>query len=214
MSPPDTEESIEASVKAGIVLGAEVWTKQYEKVSTTTTKTATVPVIPGYEGWLDAGCRRSPCPNVTDGIHFQVTNFRLTYPGYGQGDLWSRPHALQPTAGRPAARNDRATHCDHLPAIVVPPGAFQLARPEPPATILVCVSGHQRCKSRVIAGGTGLALRRDERIALARGSRIYATGTVRRGRIVVRAQRRLRAGGYSMLVSGPTRSSMFSVTLR
>ena len=215
----DTEESIAASVKAGIVLGAEVWTKQYEKVSTTTTKTATVPVVAGYEGWLNTQVPTLTLSGTfTDGIHFQVTNFTLTAPGYGQGDLlelvptpYSQP--LDDPAAQPA-RTDRATHCDHLPAIVVPPGATQLARPAPPPIIVVCVKGRRRCESRVIAGGAGLRLRRGERIALARGARIYAIGTDRRGNIVVRARRRLRAGGYSMLVSGPTRSSMFSITLR
>ncbi len=215
----NTEESISATVKAGIVLGAEVWTSQYEEVATTTTKTATVPVIPGYEGWLNTQVPTLTLSGTfTDGIHFQVTDFRLTAPGYGQGDLlalvptpYSQP-LNDPNAKPP--RDDRSAVCDHLPAIVVPPGAVRLTRPAPAPTITVCVSGHRKCNSRVIAGGTGLGLRRGDRVALARGSRIYATGTYGRGKMTVHARRTLPRGAYSMLVSGPKQSSLFSIALR
>jgi hypothetical protein len=215
----DTEVTISATAKAAIVLGAEVWSKQYEGVSTTTTKTATVPVIAGYEGWINTQVPTLTLSGtITDGIHLQVTNFRLALPGYGEGALlalvdtaYSQP--LDDPSLMPP-RSDRSAVCDHLPAIVVPPGAIRLPRPAPAPTISVCVSGHRKCNSRAIAGSGGLGLRSGDRVALARGSRIYATGTDRHGKVVLRAPKPLRAGGYSMLVISSTRSTMSSITVR
>lgn len=216
----NTEVSISSSVKVGILkLEGEVYTKQYENVSTTTTKTATVPVVAGYEGWINSQVPTlTVSGTITDGIHFQVTDFRLTYPGYGQGDLlelvptpYSQP--LNDPAANPP-RQDRATHCDKLPPIVVPPGSFQLTRPAPGPTISICVAGRRKCNVRQIMTGAGFRLTSTARVALARGPRIYATGAEHKGKIVVRTQRPLPTGAYSMLVSGPSHSSMLSITLR
>jgi hypothetical protein len=215
----NTEESISGSVQVGILkVEAEVFTKQYEKVSTTTTKTATVPVVAGYEGWLNTQVPTlTVSGTITDGIHFQVTDFRLTYPGYGQGDLlelvptpYGQP--LDDPAAKPA-RADRATHCDHLPPIVVPPGGIKVTRPAPGPTISVCVSGRRKCHVRKIVAGAGFRLPRDARVGLAHGSKIVATGIDQRGNAVVHSRRPLPAGAYTMLVSGRRHSSMLSITL-
>ncbi len=216
----NTEETISGSVKAGILkVQAEAWTSQYEKVSTTTTKTATVPVVPGYEGWINTQVPTLTVDGtITDGVHFQVSNFILTYPGYGQQgllDLVPTPYSQpldDPTAT--PARNDRATHCDKLPPIVVPPGGVRLARPAPGPTIAVCVKGRRKCHLRHIVTGAVSRVPRNARVALARGSQIVATGNDRRGKIVVHARRPLPVGVYTVLVSSRRNSSMFSIRLR
>lgn len=215
------EESLSTSVKLGILTAeAEATTKQFEKVGTTTSRTSTVVIPPGWEGWTETQVPTASVSGyITDGIHFKVVDFELSYPGYGAPNMDKilftgiRQRMEDPTANPP--RNDRHEHCDGLPPLTVPQVA-QLSQPGSGVSVSICTNnGRYRCIARQLVTASTVPLTASRaNVALARGSFIYATGTVRNGRILLRAKRQVRAGAYTLILSRPHDSTMLQVTIR
>lgn len=214
------EEALDAEVKLGILKTEfEVSTHQFEAIKSGTEVKQGVEIPPGYEGFV---VTRWPTAlangTVTDGIHFQVTSFELSYPGFGtpSGDLskiYVAPLSvpLEDRTTNPP-RNDRAKYCSGLPPIVV---GNQPAQETPAPVIWICLARHRTCdKERLeLANAFGL-VSGNAAVALVRGSRVYATGADTRGRIRLHATRPLRAGSYSVFINRAGRESMVSAVLQ
>ena len=213
------EESLDAEVKLGILkTELEASTKQHEEIKNGTEVKQAVEIPPDYEGYV---VTRWPTVladgTITDGIHFQVTSFELSYPGFGTGSgdlskIYVAPLALPlEDASAMPPRDDRAKYCNGLPKIVV---GTQLARATRGPVISVCVAGHRKCTKEPLdlANASGL-LSGNASVGLARGSRVYATGTDKKGRITVHAARPLRRGSYTLFINRPRHETMVSAKL-
>jgi hypothetical protein len=213
------EEALDAEVKLGILkTELDVSTKQYDAISTGSEIRQSVPVSPGYEGYV---ATRWPTVladgTITDGIHFQVTSFELSYPGFGitggnlgQIDVVPVSEPLTDSTAKPP-RDDYTKYCTGLPPIVV---QGQLAQATAGPVVTVCVAGHRRCGTRplVLANASRL-ISGNATVAFVRGRRVYATGPDRHGRITVHAARPVRSGSYTMLINGRNRETMVSAKL-
>ena len=214
------EESV--SVKASLAfLGlakasveAEVKSKQLDEVATKLTQTNEVSVGPGTIGYTES---RVPTAyldgdaHVTNGVNLiTVTNLELTYPGFGAGSInkvdWTSRH-------KEMTAQDRQNHCAGLPPIY-PPSALRGAQSPSGHSLVVCTGHDGGCARRRIIAGIDEAIPPGTKLTLARGRQIYATGTAGKRGGVLHARRRIRAGPYALLLSGPHHTTMVQASVR
>jgi hypothetical protein len=201
-------ESVSLSVKLGIFKAeSDIETKELEKVSSTTGETAAVTVAPDEKGWIDTQVPTATATGyITDGIHFEVTNFSLFYPGYRAKG--SDKEVIYTGVHEKFSGNEQGVDCSQL-KLSLPSVSARGASPGLP----VSICRFRRCITRLITLGP-LAIRPKTRMALARGTRIYATGTAGKTRIVLHARRGVPLGRYLLILIGPHRSTMLTVALR
>ncbi|MBV8946484.1 MAG: hypothetical protein JOZ95_13755 [Solirubrobacterales bacterium] len=200
------DQSVSLSVKVGIIkLEGETEFSELEKISSGLGTTGTVEVAPGEKGWLETRVPTASATGyITDGIHFQVTNFELTFPGYR---LKGSNNSIIFTSVHDKLGDDQKL-CKNL-ALTLPPAPVALGA-GPGLPILICTA--RRCTTRVMT--LAPAIRPNTEVTLARGTRIYATGTAGRLRIVLRARRHVPPGRYVLFLTGPRRTTMRQVTVR
>lgn len=193
---------------------AEVKSKQLEEVATKTTHTNSVSVEPGEIGYTVTKVPTAALTGdtqVTSGVNLiDVTNVALNYPGYGDQAInkidWTSFH-------NDMTSQERHDRCSVLPPLNPTTGTLGASRPASGPTVVICGRG-RGCVNRRTVTGIGQPIRRGTRVSLARGRLIYATGTMGKARGVLRAQRRVRPGTYTLLLSGPRNASMLSVKVR
>jgi hypothetical protein len=191
------ETKVSADAKAGILKTTlDVTAKQFTEITEGRKVTVDVPVSPGEEGWAF-----SLWPTVTwsgtltDNQNIKVTNWTLTYPGYGNSNSVIVPGAKSPMY---AKDSDVAKTCDTLdPSFKVSP-SLGAARG---LAISVCVAGVRGCHKRSLDLSDASRFPSGHAsVMLDRGSRVYASGTDRKGAITLHAARRLRPGDYSLVI--------------
>ncbi len=209
------QQSLNTSITVGIVKAeAEIFTGQREKVTTTLGQSEGVAVAPGWKGWIDTQVPTvTGSVSLTSNIHLlQISNVDLSYPGYGSESInklfFTGVHDPFSTTNP----DDQKVHCGDLePPLTLPPGALG-SGPASGLPISICTSS-RRCTTRHVI--TSLPpVRPNTNVALARGSRIYASGIAGRKGIVLRARRLVGAGTYLLLLSGPAGATMRQVTVR
>jgi hypothetical protein len=97
------------------------------------------------------------------------------------------------------------------PAPAGPPTRFRRLR------LVICgtLKAHgRRCRSRLATGPATFTAPRRARACLTRHGRMYATGTARRGRLVLHSHRRLRAGHYTLTLRSRGATTRTPITLR
>jgi hypothetical protein len=213
------EESM--SVKASLAfiglakasVEAEVKSKQLDEIKTKLTQTNSVSVSPGTIGYT---ATRVPTAyldgytHVTHGVNLiNVTNLELTYPGYGNQAIdkidWSAVH-------RKMTAQDIQEHCHDLPPIY-PSGTLGSPQRSHGAVVMICPGGGGGCGRSRQLNGIDQSIRAGTKLTLVRGQTIYAVGIARGPTRTLHAQRRVRPGGYQLLLSGPRESATLSVTL-
>jgi hypothetical protein len=110
--------------------------------------------------------------------------------------------ALRGSGSKPAQAPAPATSVAGAPASVAAAplaGAPARTRPAAPPRLVICrkVAQRRRCATRTVAGAP-LPTLAGARASLRRRGLVYATGTARRGRVVLDARRRVPAGRYSL----------------
>jgi hypothetical protein len=213
------EESM--SVKASLAfigfakasVEAEVKSKQLDEIKTKLTQTNSVSVSPdtiGYTATRVPTAYLDGYTHVTHGVNLiNVTNLELTYPGYGNKAIdkidWSAVH-------RKMTAQDIQEHCHDLPPIY-PSGTLGSPQHSRGAVVMICTGSGGGCgRSRQLTG-TDQSIPAGTKLTLARGQTIYAAGVARRPTSTLHARRRVRPGGYQLLLSGPRDSATLSVTL-
>lgn len=215
------DESLSTKVKldfiglAGASVTAEVNSEQLDEVSTDLKQTNGVSVAPGTIGFTESRvptASLSGDTNITSGVNLiAVTNLELTYPGFGRGSInrvdWRSVH-------QDMTADDRKDHCDNLPALY-PIAATSVSKPPREHRVTVCPSGHRRCTRLWLDTGTRLRIPKGTNLTLARGSVIYASGTVGKRRTVLRATRHVGPGRrYALVLSGPRQNTMLQIMVR
>ena len=213
--------SVKASVEilevAKISVEAEVKSKQLDEVATRTTQTNSVSVEPGEIGWTETQvptASLSGTYSITNGGNqINVTNVDLNFPGFGDPNDKSL-NAISFTAKHEKMTDqDRMDRCAALPPLKPAGSALGASRQASSHTLLVCGRG-RGCANRRKVTGIDQPIARGTRVALARGRVIYATGVMGKGGGVLRAQRPVRRGRYTLLLSGPHKATMLSATVR
>jgi hypothetical protein len=214
------EESVSVKASLGFLglakasVEAEVKSKQLDEVATKLTQTNAVSVAPGTIGSTES---RVPTAyldgdaHVTNGVNLiTVTNLELTYPGFGAGSInkvdWTSRH-------KDMTAQDRQDHCAGLPP-VYPTGTARGSRSPSRDRFVICTGKGGGCAGRRVMTGVDPPPRAGTKLTLARGRQIYATGTAGRRGGVLYAHRQVRAGPYTLLLSGPHDTTMLQVTVR
>ena len=218
----ETSLSVKASVEilevAKASIEAEVTNKQMDEVSTKTTQTNSVSVEPGEIGWTET---QVPVATLTGtysitngGNQINVTNVALALPGFGDPTNKSLNQMTFTAKHEKMTDQDRKDRCSVLPPLnpagIAAPGA---PRPATSHTLVICGRG-RGCANRRTVSGIDQPLTRGTRVSLVRGRVIYATGVIGKGGGVLRAQRPVRRGSYTLLLSGPHNTSMLSAKVR
>jgi hypothetical protein len=213
------DESISVKAKLGFIglakasITAEVNSKQLDEVATKLKQTNTVSVAPGTIGYTTV---RTPTAyldgdaHVTDGVNLiTVTNLELTYPGFGNKAInkldWTNVH-------KSMTDQERHDRCAGLPP-VYPTSAPGAKRHVGTNLVVWILQARGHAKRRLITG-INQAVPAGTKLTLARGRAVYATGTVGKSRIVLRAGRRVPAGSYTLFLSRPHDLTMLAVTVR
>lgn len=208
-SSTSIDAELTASVKVGILTAeASAGTKDTNKLSNGTGTDEEVAVAPGEKGWIDTRVPTSSVTGaITDGSTFKVINFQLNYPGYGSGDI----NSIFFKGVHEKISGDDQRLCSGLILNLPPSGLARGAGPGFPITI--CRSNTRHCTTRFVTGRLP-AIRGNTRVALVRGTRVYASGTAGKTRIVLHARRRVPRGAYLLLLSGPHQNRMLSIHVR
>lgn len=189
---------------------AEVKSRQLEEVATKTTHTNAVSVEHGEFGYTVTRVPTAALTGntqVTSGVNLiNVTNVELNYPGYGDQAInkidWTSVHKEMTSQ----QRHDR---CSALPPLNPTTAVLRASGPR----LVICGRG-RGCANRRTVTGIDQPIRRGARVSLVRGRLLYATGTMGRTRVVLRAQRRVRPGNYTLLLTSSHSSTMLTVTVR
>lgn len=220
------EESLSASLKLGFLkLELEAISKQFERTSNTLGESHAVAVAPGWKGWIDTQVPTASVTGyITDNVHFKVTNFELSYPGYGEPEglrkiAWTGVHDSMTS-------EDQSSRCAKLPTLT-PPGVVGRTQRATGLAITVCTSTHSPAHGARASDAASCATRRvlheyriplaanKEHLLLTRRHTVYATGIVsKKRRVILTANHKLRLGVYTLLLTTPRQSSMLPVTLR
>jgi hypothetical protein len=213
------DEELSASVKLGFLglektsIEAEVHSKQLDEVATETEQRNSVSVEPGEVGYTETQVPTAYINGtayVTDGVNLiTITNVELTYPGYGNQAInkiqWTDVHRLMD-------EKQRAAHCDQLPALA--PASAALTAPRPNSDAVVLCAGSGACTGNELISDNPLPITAGTRLTLARGTKIYASGTAGKRRIVLHRRRPVGAGTYTLIVSSRRRTTLLEATLR
>lgn len=214
--------SVKASVEilevAKVSVEAEVNSKQLDEVATKTTQTNSVSVEPGEIGWTET---QVPTATLTGtysitngGSQINVINVVLNFPGFGVPDDKSLNAISFTSKHEKMTDQDRKDRCSVLPPLnpagIAAPGAPGAATSH---TLVICGRG-RGCANRRTVTGIDQPLTRGTRVSLVRGRVIYATGVIGNRGGVLRAQRPVRRGSYTLLLSGPHNASMLSAKVR
>jgi hypothetical protein len=212
-------EAVSTKVKLGFIglaaasIEAEVNSKQLDEVATTLKQANSVSVAPGTIGYTET---RVPTAyltgdaDITSGVNIvKVTHIELTYPGYGNAAVnkvdWRNVH-------QDMTALDRQEHCAAIPPLY-PIKATSVGETRPSHLVVVCTS-NRRCTNRRLIVGVQLSIPAGTKLTLARGRVIYALGSAGKRGIVLSATRQVRAGAYTLLLSGQHASTMLEVTIR
>jgi hypothetical protein len=183
----------------------EVFSKQSQSFSTTTTSTNAVSVLPRWKGWTETRVLTafvSGSAYITAGINklIQVTDIDLSFPGYRDpSDKTDTP--IQYIGYRtPMTQYDIASRCGAINGLAgVKPGAPRSVE------LTLCHPGGG-CVTRNVTGtpppGSGQAT-----VSLARGGRTYATGTDTNGQIQLNGQQPISPGEYTLTIQQNTGTS-------
>jgi hypothetical protein len=200
------EESVSVKASLGFLglakasVEAEVKSKQLDEVATKLKQTNAVSVAHGTIGYTES---RVPTAYLDGDAH-------ITNPGFGSGAInkvdWTSRH-------KDMTAQDRQAHCAGLPP-VYPPSA--LRGPQPPSghQLVICTGHGGGCADRRLITGVDPPPPAGTKLTLARGLRIYATGTARKSGGVLTARRRVRAGLYTLLLSGRHGTTMLEARVR
>jgi hypothetical protein len=214
------EESVSVKASLGFLglakasVEAEVKSKQLDEVATKLKQTNAVSVEHGTIGYTES---RVPTAyldgdaHITNGVNLiTVKNLELTYPGFGAGNInkvdWTSRH-------KDMTAQDRQDHCAGLPPIY-PMGALHASQPPSSHQLVICADHDGGCPGRQVITGVDPPPPAGTKLTLARGRQIYATGTAGKRGGVLHASRQVRAGLYTLLLSGRHDTTMLQARVR
>jgi hypothetical protein len=206
------DQSVSLSIKVGILKAkADTEVGELEKVSKTVGQIAAVSVAPKEKGWIDTAVPTASATGyITDGIHFEVSNFTLFYPGY---KAKGSPEEVTFTGVHDAFNgNEQGVDCSKLSLSLPQPAQAQARGAGPGSAVSICSAGAGRCTAHVIASVPGI--QRNTRVSLVRGGRVYASGTAGKARIVLHARRRVPRGVYFLVLGHPRQTDVLTVHVR
>jgi hypothetical protein len=72
---------------------------------------------------------------------------------------------------------------------------------------------HTKCKAMLISGPVKFTITTSARATLTRAGRVFATGRVTNGRLVLRANRALRGGRYTLTLTSHHKTTRQTITI-
>ena len=165
------------------------------------TTTTTVPVPPGWKGWIENQVLSGMVSGnayITDGINLiQVKNLSMSFPldnptGEDPGD--ARAPVKYNTFSMPMTAADYSVHCAPVNGL----GAVRSQSPSRAFKLTVCRTG--RCTVRKVTGPGSPGVLSGNVVLRANG-RTVATGSDTKGKIRLKAARRLGNGQYTLRLS-------------
>lgn len=179
---------------------------QSSSFSQSVTTTTTVPVPPGYKGWIESQVLSGDVTGdayITDGINLiQVKNLGMSFPlsdpaHQDPGD--ARAPAIYNTFSQPMTPADYSTHCGPINGL----GAVRSQALPHTFKVTFCdtVSGASGCATREVAGAAAPPPAEVRATAvLERDGRKYATGTDNNREIRLNTHRPIEAGNYTLTI--------------
>jgi hypothetical protein len=182
----------------------ELFSRQAESFSTSVKVTNAVVVPPGWKGWTTyrvLGANVTGSAYVTDGIHLiQVKGIDLSFPGYmAPGETDSRIRYIGNR--KPMTDDDISNYCHPVTGQTATVRRARAAAAAGSFKLTLCDGAD--CTTQRVNGTPPPPIRRATATIKARG-RIYAKGTVTRGRIRLDTRRRMTSGGtYTLFINEP-----------